>query len=83
MNNKYSTNTSSQRQRILGWLRKNSSLTTLEARTELDIFHPSARVQELRAQGYNIVTYTETVDTGKGKHRIAKYVLFASGDANG
>ncbi len=83
MNNKYSTNTSSQRQRILGWLRKNSSLTTLEARIELDIFHPSARVQELRAQGYNIVTHTETIDSGKGKHRIAKYVLFASGGANG
>ena len=77
---KSSANAQSQRMAILAWL-KVSALTTLQARTELDIFHPAARVQELREQGHNIVTHWETVDTGNNKHRIAKYVLFA-GAAN-
>lgn len=73
-----SVNAQSQRMTILAWLRSNT-LTTYEARTQLDIFHPASRVQELREQGHNIQTHWETVNTGKGKHRIAKYVLFAGG----
>jgi len=76
MNNKHdhSTNVQSQRKRILNWL-KTKPLTTLQARTELDVMHPAARVQELKAQGNNICTHWETVDTGKAKHRVASYVL--------
>jgi len=76
MNNKhkYSTNVKSQRKRILEWL-STKPLTTLQARTELDIMHPAARIQELKAQGNNICTHWETVDTGKVKHRVASYVL--------
>ena len=77
---KSSANAQSQRMAILVWL-KVSTLTTFEARTELDIPHPAGRVNELRTQGYNILTHWETVDTGNNKHRIAKYVLFA-GAAN-
>ena len=78
MNNHYNycTSVKSQRHRILKWL-TTKPLTTLEARTELDVFHPSARVMELKAEGYDIQTHWETVDTGKNKHRVAKYVLFA------
>ena len=65
---------------ILAWL-KVSTLTTFEARTELYIPHPAGRVNELRSQGYNILTHWEIVSTGNSKHRIAKYVLFA-GTAN-
>lgn len=68
----------SQQRKILEWLRS-GPLSTYQARTELDIFHPAARVQELRSQGHNIHTYWETVDTGQSKHRVAKYVLFAGG----
>ena len=76
MNNKQnnSTNVESQRKRILNWL-ATKSLTTIQARIELDIMHPASRVQELKAQGHNIFTHWETVDTGKGKHRVASYVL--------
>jgi hypothetical protein len=81
MTNKYSTDTNSQRQRILDWLRT-QPLSTYQARTGLDVFHPSSRVQELKAQGHNIITQWETIDTGRGKHRIAKYVLFSGGVLN-
>lgn len=69
----------SQRAKILARLLK-STLTTLQARTEMDIFHPASRILESRAQGHNIITSWETVDTGQHKHRIAKYVLFAGGN---
>jgi len=77
---KSSVNAQSQRMAILSWL-KGSTLTTFEARAELDIPHPAGRINELRAQGYNILTHWETVGTENNKHRIAKYVLFA-GAAN-
>lgn len=62
---------SSQRNRILDWLRK-QPLTTFQARNELDVMHPSARIMELKALGHNIYTHWDRVDG----HRIAKYVLF-------
>lgn len=71
------TTAESQRQRILEHLRR-ESLTTHYARTVLDIPSPAPRVLELRKQGYNIVTEWETVDTGKDKHRFARYVLLGS-----
>jgi hypothetical protein len=60
-------NTSTQQAIILKYLQAHNTITTLEARNNLYIMHPAARVQELRAQGQNIVTVR--VD------RIAKYVL--------
>jgi len=72
----YSTDTANQRQRILNRLHT-ATLTTLQARQELDVMHPAARVQELRKQGHSILTHWMTDDTGKAKHRVACYVLFA------
>lgn len=74
--NNYSPNSASQRQRLLEWLRT-SPITTLQARKELDIMHPSQRILELKALGHNIVTHWTTDDTGKAKHRVACYVLLA------
>lgn len=74
----YSTDSASQRNRILERLQQ-GPMTTADARSELDIFHPAARVQELRERGHNIVTHWKTVDTGKAKHRVASYVLLAGG----
>jgi len=68
----------SQRNKILNWLRT-SPLTMLQARSELDIMHPAARVQELKEQGHNIFTHWDRVNG----HRIAKYVLFAGSEVNG
>ena len=68
------SDTLSQNQRLLEHLR-HALLTTFQSRQELDIHNPAARVHELKAQGYNIVTHWTTEDSGKAKHRIAKYVL--------
>jgi len=68
----------SQRVRMLTHLKANRELTTHDARTELDVMSPAARVHELRTKGYNIVTHWDMVDTGYGtKHRVAKYVLLS------
>ncbi len=80
--NKFSSNTINQRVRLLEKL-QSSAVTTVQARLELDVMHPSARVQELREAGHNIITYRETIDTGKGKHhKVAKYALLV-GDFDG
>jgi hypothetical protein len=79
MNSKrYSTDAASQRQRILAWL-LTAPLTTTQARTELDVMHPGGRILELRKLGHKIVTYWQTIDTGKAKHRVAAYVLLSGG----
>ncbi|MGZ5050458.1 MAG: helix-turn-helix domain-containing protein [Methylobacter sp.] len=77
MKDQYSSSRASQRQRILERLR-HGPLNTLEARQELDVMHPAARVSELKEQGHNIVTHRTEGDSGKSKHRIACYVLLAN-----
>ena len=76
MTSNYSTDNASQRQRLLEWL-LTRSISTLQARQELDIMHPAARIQELRDRGHKIETHRTTADTGKAKHRVACYVLLA------
>ena len=52
------------------------SMTTIEARRELDILMPGARVFELRAMGHDIATvWTQGVTEYGRKHRIARYVF--------
>lgn len=76
---KLSSESSNQRQRILRYLQNNNRMTTLQARTELDILHPAARVQELKAQGHNIITYRRQASTDKGDHKaVAEYVLLGT-----
>ena len=67
-----------QRLRLLDYLKTHGTITTLQARSELDILAPAARIFELRHNyGYrinkvDIVDYTEA----KRKHTgIAKYML--------
>ncbi len=76
----YSTQKPAQWQRIIEWL-QHKPLTTLQARNELDVMHPSARVQELKAKGFNIITRMVVEDSGKAKHKIGQYVLL-QGAAN-
>lgn len=68
-----------QRKRLLEALR-NGSISTLEARRNLDILSPAPRVLELRRAGHPILTnWThEPSDCGK-LHRVARYVLMAKG----
>jgi hypothetical protein len=68
--------THTQRLHLLAAFEKQHSLTTIEARRDLDILMPAARVFELRAMGYDIATIWTQGETECGrKHRIARYVL--------
>ncbi len=64
-----------QQLRIHEYLQKHQRLTTLEAREKLDVLHPAARVQELKAMGVNIVTKRRTDYNGDSPHVVAEYVL--------
>ena len=75
-----STRTEHQHQRLLEAFQI-APVTSYFARTELDIYHPNARIKELREQGFNIFTHRETIETPKGKHSVGKWVLL-QGDAN-
>ena len=69
---------STQRARILDYLRIHNRMTTLEAREKLDILHPAARVQELRDSGYagQIVTEMQWQENAQGyAHRVGVYVM--------
>lgn len=66
-----------QQQSILARLRQ-GPMTTLQARQELDVLHPAARVMELRARGHRIVTHWDYDTSGVGRqHRVARYALLA------
>lgn len=66
---------SAQRQRILDAL-KNSPLSTIEARRDLDVMHPGARIMELRKRGHQIITVWNLEPTECGReHRVGKYFL--------
>ncbi|MDD5033284.1 MAG: helix-turn-helix domain-containing protein [Methylococcaceae bacterium] len=67
---------SSQRERLLDRLRQ-GPVTTVEARKQLDIMMPAARVKELRLDGHSIATERIRAETRRGKrHRgVARYVL--------
>ena len=68
-----------QRQRLIQAL-ASRPVTTLAARTELDVLHPAARVMELRQQGYAIETFWTREATHGGRfHRVALYVLLSTG----
>jgi hypothetical protein len=65
----------SQRSRLLEKLRE-CNLTTSDARHDLDIMHPAARVQELREMGFEILTVKTNEKTSNGGIRhLARYVL--------
>jgi len=69
-----------QRRHILSYLSQNGSLTTLQARQELGICHPAARVMELRRRGYEIDTvWVNDVDSTGATHMVARYVLNRGG----
>lgn len=69
-----------QRRRLLTALQR-GSITTLEARRELDILHPAGRVMELRRQGIEIDTAWIEQPTDEGRlHRVAHYILAIKGD---
>lgn len=66
-----------QRTRLLSAL-QTQPVTTLQARQNLDVLHPAARVQELREAGHRIETHWCTEETRPCRfHRVARYVLLS------
>ena len=64
-----------QRNRLLDALHV-APVTTIEARSNLDVLMPARRVFELRQMGYVVATVFARQDTDAGKsHLVAKYVL--------
>lgn len=80
----HSNDSADQRRRLLDGLRR-GPVTTIQARRDLDIMMPAARVFELRARGYAIVTYWAHEPTECGRlHTVARYALLsAANDGDG
>ncbi len=66
-----------QELRIENYLRKHGSITTPEARHQLDIVMPAPRIHTLRhKRGLNITTImVKDRNPGGSVHRFARYVL--------
>lgn len=66
-----------QRLKLLQWLLEKNSITTTQARANLDIMSPAARILELKAHGYLISTVpAEWVSEHGINHKgVARYVL--------
>lgn len=72
----FSSDPAAQRSRVLDFLRRYGSLSTLDARHLIDVMHPAARVMELRRIGHEIATVWSNETTPEGaEHRIARYHL--------
>ncbi len=69
--------TARQRKKIHDYLLENGSATTIQARHELDVMMPAARIFELRHHyGLNIQkVWTDELNPNGTEHRVAKYIL--------
>ena len=74
-----------QRARLLAALKAagNRGITTIEARTVLDIMHPSGRIKELRQAGYQILTDKSWEATALARHYVARYILISEERGHG
>jgi hypothetical protein len=74
------TSTAAQRMRLLAHLR-HAAISTIDARRDLNIMMPAARVKELREEGHRIVTVRiSRADTeGRQHHNVALYTLVSGG----
>lgn len=65
-----------QKERVIGYIRDNGSLTRLEAVTELGIFELAARINELEKKGYSFKKERITFTTKSGNiGRCKRYTL--------
>ena len=65
-----------QRMAIHAYLREHGTITTLEARRELDVLHPAARVMELRRAGLEIdLVWCDDLSENGRPHKVGRYIL--------
>lgn len=70
-----------QKEMVLAWLKTRGSITPLEAMKELGIMRLGARIFDLRAEGYPIISSVETAQNRFGTPTTyARYIL--KGGAN-
>lgn len=70
-----------QRVRLLTWLQNHRKITTIEARRDLDIMMPAARIKELKDRNYQIDRLWAVQPTEHGRmHRVAEYWLLAESE---
>ncbi|MDO9282744.1 MAG: helix-turn-helix domain-containing protein [Methylotenera sp.] len=69
--------TNNQRLKLLDYLQEHGSITTAQARDDLDVMSPAPRIMELRRFGYLINTISDSwiSDHGINHKGIARYVL--------
>lgn len=78
----YDNSSSSQRARLLKYLKTYSRLSTIQARQHLGILHPCGRIMELRRKGHQIETHwIIEIDSNGVPHRVGLYIY--KGNANG
>jgi hypothetical protein len=71
----YSNAIRSQQARILKHFEECPRLSTIEAREQYGILHPSGRVMELRKKGHRIDTHwISAPDTNGVPHRVGLYI---------
>lgn len=78
--NRFSNNSHDQCKRLLEALieAKSQGVTTYVASTELGIYHPPARIKQLREQGYEIITQWRTIETANClPRRVGNYILIS------
>lgn len=64
-----------QNEMILNHLKRNRSITQLEALNRFGVMRLASRIDELRQIGMNIETELVSVETKRGVAKIAKYRL--------
>ncbi len=77
----------SQQRRLLAGLSeaRANGVTTIQARRDLNVMQPAARIKELREQGYTIATFRQPMldDHGRKHPAVARYVLMATPEHQG
>jgi hypothetical protein len=71
-----------QDKRVLDYLKEHKSINPMQSLGELGCYRLSARIKQLRNQGYSIITKRITKEGKFGKVNFAEYHL-EQGGANG
>ena len=74
---------STQDEAVLIWLKENGTINPMQALNGFGCFRLSARIHNLKKQGYQISTKRISTMGRFGKVNLAEYHLDNAGDANG
>lgn len=72
-----------QNERILDYIAEFGSITQLDALRELGVMRLASRISDLRRQGYNIISTTDSVKNRFGERCYIKRYMLGEGGVNG